>query len=389
MKIKLKRVILSLLILLPVSLTAQKSIIFEKGNWSAVVEKAKKENKLIFIDFYTQWCGPCLNMAEEVFILPSVYDFYNSTFINSKIDAENGEGIELAKRYGINSYPTYLFVDPNTETPVHRSSGRQEPGVFIFTGESALNPVKTSVYLEGNYEKLKGDLNFLNDYATYKSSVYDRNAIQKVLIQLDAMNVRMENQMVWNLFLENITGYDNKFFKDVVSQYDKYVNLYGSESVDSKLAKETSYAPVEILNTLPDFKGKETNIAVNKIGQAVREKDYTNASLLIDEAINSPSIDKSKFLNSLRFTVRLRTNENYPAEWVRKCGEYIRYIAYNFPDRRDSYIHFDYAQYLESVLKDISENSSPVPESLVKKPAFGKSEYSLRPDNLKQKPVKK
>lgn len=389
MKIKLKRVILSLLILLPVSLTAQKSIIFEKGNWSAVVEKAKKENKLIFIDFYTQWCGPCLNMAEEVFILPSVYDFYNSTFINAKIDAENGEGIELAKRYGINSYPTYLFVDPNTETPVHRSSGRQEPGVFIFTGESALNPVKTSVYLEGNYEKLKGDLNFLNDYATYKSSVYDRNAIQKVLIQLDAMNVRMENQMVWNLFLENITGYDNKFFKDVVSQYDKYVNLYGSESVDSKLAKETSYAPIELLNTLPDFKGKETNIIINRISQAVREKEYTKASLLIDEAINNPSIDKSKFLNALRFTVRLRSNENLPNEWVRKCGEYIRYIAYNFPDRRDSYIHFEYAQYLESVLKDVNSNSAPVPESIVKNPPFGKSEYTMRPDNLKQKPVKK
>lgn len=388
MKKYFKKIILLTLVLIPVSLSAKNSIIFEKGNWATVVEKAKKENKLIFIDFYTQWCGPCHMMAEDVFILPSVYDFYNSNFINAKIDAENGEGIELALKYGINLYPTYLFIDPNTETPVHRSSGRQDPSVFIFTGESALNPVKTSVYLDNNYEKLKGDLNFLNDYATYKSSVYDRNAIQKVLTQLESMNVGLDNPLAWKLFTENIAGYDNKFFKEVAANYEKYVKIFGKETVDIKLATETPFAPLELLENLPDFSGKETNLVTVKINQAVRGKDYTKASLLIDEAINNPAVDKAKFLNSLRFTVRLRTNDSYPAEWKKKCGEYLRYIAYNFPDRNDSYIHFEYAQYLESVLKDIFNNSSAVPESIIKSPNLGKSEYTMRPDNLKQKPVK-
>lgn len=388
MKTYFKKIIIFIIVLLPVSLSAKNSISFEKGNWTTIVEKAKKEKKLIFVDFYTQWCGPCLNMAEEVFILPSVYEFYNSNFINAKIDAENGEGIDLAKKYGINSYPTYLFIDPNTETPVHRSSGRQEPSVFIFTGESAMNPVKTSVYLDNNYEKFKGDLKFLNDYATYKSSVYDREAIQKVLMQLGTMNVGMDNPLVWKLYTENIAGYDNRFFKEIAANYEKYVKIYGKESVDSKLAKETSYAPVDLLEILPDFTGRETNIVNNKISLAVREKDYSTASFLIDEAIKNPSVDRSKFLNSLRFIVRLRTTENYSDEWRKKCGEYLRYIAYNFPDRNDSYVHFEYAQYLESVIKEIHKNSSSVPESIINKPAFGKSEYTMRPDNLKQKPVK-
>ena len=90
--------------------------------WAEAVAKAKAENKLIFIDFYTQWCGPCLNMAQTVFSLPTVGYYYNQTFINLKIDAEEGEGITLAKKYGVRSYPTYAFIDPATEEIVHRSS---------------------------------------------------------------------------------------------------------------------------------------------------------------------------------------------------------------------------------------------------------------------------
>lgn len=83
--------------------------------WAEAVAKAKAENKLIFIDFYTQWCGPCLNMAQTVFSLPTVGYYYNQTFINLKIDAEEGEGITLAKKYGVRSYPTYAFIIRKTK----------------------------------------------------------------------------------------------------------------------------------------------------------------------------------------------------------------------------------------------------------------------------------
>ena len=112
--------------------------------WTEAVAKAKAENKLIFIDFYTQWCGPCLNMAQTVFSLPTVGYYYNQTFINLKIDAEEGEGITLAKKYGVRSYPTYAFIDPATEEIVHHSSSRQTPEQFIQTGKDATVPTKRS-----------------------------------------------------------------------------------------------------------------------------------------------------------------------------------------------------------------------------------------------------
>ncbi|MEG2849472.1 MAG: thioredoxin domain-containing protein [Bacteroidales bacterium] len=128
----MKKIICIVFMLVSLNLVAQEGIKFQHGTWAQAKELAVKENKLIFVDFYTQWCGPCYNMAKNTFVLYSVGTLYNTNFVNMKIDAENGEGIELAKKYGVRSYPTYCFIDPKTEEIVHRSSSNQAPDTFIF-----------------------------------------------------------------------------------------------------------------------------------------------------------------------------------------------------------------------------------------------------------------
>lgn len=82
-------------------------------NWQQVLQKAKSENKLVFVDIFTDWCGPCKRMEKEVFSLKNVSDTFNSKFINYRIDAEKGEGINVAKKYGVDGYPYFTYVDGN------------------------------------------------------------------------------------------------------------------------------------------------------------------------------------------------------------------------------------------------------------------------------------
>ena len=58
------------------------------------IELAAKENKMVFIDFYTTWCGPCKRMSKEVFPQQEVGEYFNRTFISLKLDAEKENGLE-------------------------------------------------------------------------------------------------------------------------------------------------------------------------------------------------------------------------------------------------------------------------------------------------------
>ncbi len=84
---------------------------FETSSFSKVLQKASDSKRLIFMDIYTTWCGPCQYMSNVVFKDKAVGDFFNSNFVNAKFDAEKGEGITLAKRYGVTAYPTFLLLD--------------------------------------------------------------------------------------------------------------------------------------------------------------------------------------------------------------------------------------------------------------------------------------
>lgn len=361
---------------------------FEHGTWSQAVEKAKAENKLIFVDFYTQWCGPCMNMAEEVFVLPTVGEFYNTNFVNLKIDAENGEGVDLAKKYGVRSYPTYAFIDPATQEAVHMSSSRQTGPGFIKTGANAKNPSTRSFYLIEQFEKGNRDKQFLSDYIEYMKSTYKTDNVSKAFDILIAQGATLEQPEIWTLFVETINGPKNPYIKQVSDNYTKFVALYGKKAVDEKLAKETTYLTIEELNQFCDYEGKRFNREMIELNGYTRAKEYDKAITKIDALIADTTVNRQALIDRLKFIVRGGVSENSPANWSKKCLEYLQFIAYNNEDRRDSYVHYEYGAALEKYIK-MMNNKVELPASVLDAPKVGKSNYNMRSDKLKMKPAKK
>lgn len=154
-------------------LFAQQGINFDHGTWKDVLAKAKSEDKLVFVDVYTSWCGPCKKMAAEVFPLKEVGDIFNPAFVNYKIDAEKGEGIEIAKKYGVKSYPTYLFVNGDGVL-IYRSGGYNPAKIFLNEATIAIkekHDPKPLAKWEDEYNAGKKDKDFLMGYLKKRSVV--------------------------------------------------------------------------------------------------------------------------------------------------------------------------------------------------------------------------
>ena len=105
----------------------------ENESWDAVKSKAVKENRMIFMDCYTSWCGPCKGLAQNVFPHPKVGEFLNSHFVCCKYDMEKGEGIMLYKKYknNIPGLTTMLVINTADESIDHKVVENKEPDAHI------------------------------------------------------------------------------------------------------------------------------------------------------------------------------------------------------------------------------------------------------------------
>lgn len=121
----------------PAEVTA--GIKFFQGTWEEALQTAQEENKMIFLDAYTAWCGPCKLLKRNVFPDERVGNFYNENFINVKVDMEKGIGPKLSRQYRVTAYPTLLFVDGEGNM-IKKAVGYHPAPQLIELGRSVIEP---------------------------------------------------------------------------------------------------------------------------------------------------------------------------------------------------------------------------------------------------------
>ena len=187
---------------------------FEDANFTTILAKAKKENKLVFIDAYTSWCAPCKLMEKKVFPQKSVSDFYNNRFINAQFDMEKGDGIKIAKKYRVISFPTYLFINGDGKE-VYRVSGYLEPERLIKAGQDAENPADNELALmKKQFDAGKKDSVFLKKILSL--TIGDPNYGGKVIERYFNNKATLNQQDVQILFstIQDLNSPSYKIYKD-------------------------------------------------------------------------------------------------------------------------------------------------------------------------------
>ncbi|MBX2900514.1 MAG: thioredoxin family protein [Cyclobacteriaceae bacterium] len=86
---------------------------FTTESFTEALNRAKKENKVVFVDVYATWCGPCTLLKRTTFTDKELSEYFNTHFINIAVDGETSEGKKVMDSYQVRSYPTLLFLNPD------------------------------------------------------------------------------------------------------------------------------------------------------------------------------------------------------------------------------------------------------------------------------------
>ena len=249
-----KKVIILLIFLqgLIFNLNAQHgSINFEYGKFQELKDKAIKENKLIFINAYTSWCAPCKWMLDNIFTNDTIADFYNSNFINTKIDMEKDEeGIELARKYNVIKFPSLLFIDGNGNLQ-HRMVGGMNLKEFYELSKNAKNKEQNLAFYQSNYENNKSDMNFLQKYIKVLDKAgldFKEQLILYFSLQKDEDMFKHEN---WEMIEDYSYDIDSREFKYLISNKKKFDKLYSEHEVNEKVDQIHCYALLSLLRVKP------------------------------------------------------------------------------------------------------------------------------------------
>lgn len=232
MNIRILSLILSILVSIPVY-AQNRSIKFQEGEWSSILKKASKKDKLIFLDCYTSWCGPCKMLANTVFTNDTVADFFNKHFICTKMDMEKGEGPDIAKRYGVAAYPTLLFIDGEGNL-VHNLTGLQKPARLIEEGSIALGGTETMSAYRQRYDNGERDDAFIRKYIDKLSKSYQPKLQEQVATEFVSKlnDEQFYSRDSWTIITYNISDPMSPILKRTFHDRKRFYDIVAKDTVD-------------------------------------------------------------------------------------------------------------------------------------------------------------
>lgn len=254
-------------------------IFFENLSLKEALNVAKKTNRLLFVDAYTSWCGPCRKMDKEVFTQEKVGDYFNANFINVRYDMEKGEGVEIAKKYGVVAYPTYLLIRPDGVLQ-YSVSGFKAPDDFIAAVKMGTDVANSVNVQQIKYEAGNRTKPFLNRYAKllFSKGHPDAYTVAKDLFKY--LNKREHFlPKYWYLYKNTLAvkGFEQEA-KFVVNNIEKYYETVGRNQVDSTLSMVYR---LKVLYSINYESYRLTVDKIQKMEKEIEELDFPDKDALL------------------------------------------------------------------------------------------------------------
>lgn len=303
-----------------------KEINYYNKSWAEIKARAKAENKFIFIDCYTDWCGWCKVMDKETMVDSGIIDLLNTRFIAVKMDMEKGEGVKMAMKYHITGFPTFMFFNADGEY-VYNTFGYTKTPEFKTQLENAQNKDKEfrapgfSASLDVDYPEFYKNLFAGAD----KKKPKEGEAIAFLDLQTDLFN-----EISWAVLSR--TALNQKYVTYFLGNINRYRNLYGAACVNDKLnsliniklqeaikdKKEASFTEaMEMIDTYVTD-DKESMKTYSRLAYYKETGEWKQLAPAMDEFIAKKGFENANYINSISWNMYEKCDDK--ALLKKACG---------------------------------------------------------------------
>ena len=210
-------------------LSAQAQTKFFEGTWKEAFAEAQKQDKYLFVDCYTDWCGWCKVADKKTFPDEMVAEVLNKWFISVKVDMERGEGVALAQKYRVTGFPSYLMFTPDGYFAKKMTGYIENPEEFAEEVKESMDEKARPNYPS----KLTSEVQFPVFYT--KSFTNKDNKEKRVNPEMEKVNAWLASQK--DLFSEETWSVMYRFpLNDTntavfLSNIKSYIEIYGKAEV--------------------------------------------------------------------------------------------------------------------------------------------------------------
>lgn len=357
------RYFIAFMLFFPIYGAVAQGINFEKDlTFFQALEKAKNEGKVVFVDCYTTWCGPCRKLTNETFPDARVGSFFNSRFVNIKVDMEKEVGVEVRSKFSVPAYPTLLWVNPDG-TLKHRAVGFLTPDRLLAEAQKASDTLAGQLdKMRAEYNNGKRDINFVNDYLNVLTSTGGSpdSELKDFINSLSANDTKQEKytKTIYNAtndvrspgvsyllknktFVQSLVG-ENVFTLKLGKIADKGI----SEAVVKKDAGLLQEALLLLKNS--GLKNADERVAYAQVEYASRVEDWTAFDKYATEYLKKYAAKNDKQLSDIAWTYYLNISDKKQLEKAQKWA----YEAVNLKNNTENNTVYAYLNYKLGNLKE-------------------------------------
>lgn len=304
----MKKLFLTMMSLMTVAVMWAQGVAFEPEGTTLeqASAKAKAENKLIFLDAYTQWCGPCKMMARTVFPQEAVGNALNPRFVSIKIDMESAYGAPLAKKLQITAYPTFVIFNADAQE-IGRFLGGSNAEEFIKRVEEKSKD-NSSSSLQQRWKNGDRDPQFLKDYLATLTASYKQDEANEVAeaILAGKSETFAADSTLRDIFMMNITNPFSEAFLYTARNPQTLSAQIGERAVEMK-----------IRNVLGNYQRQIIN---EHDGTATLDKEKFDAFVSLLKSLNRPDGEHYRLMTLITLAEKQKDYQSY----LDRINEYLR-----------------------------------------------------------------